>query len=350
MPALDPLDDSTPLDRSGVPRDRWGRALLYRADGWGPVPYTSASTLAKEIQSTHGLQLWQTRMKIKGTGMDAELSALAGSSTYSTGLGERDAGRNKEEGRILDEVGERALERAKAHQRRDFGSALHRFMEQGDDVLADVPEYMQLHVEAIQRSMDRLRIKPVVRELFVANDRLMSAGSFDLLAEVPWRKKLVLIDLKSGRINIDADQVQLAVYEGGDPYEVDDDGNHLRTTYADQGWDVDPDYGIRLQVSADPDEHGRVEAEWWPLDLEEGRIGARIAIEARDYRKRHTMTKKKQPLDTDLLMEDHVRSLIDAMETPTKAVMKELYREFKDVWTDDLMSYGWKAIRERGQG
>lgn len=343
-PRLDPLSDEVELDRGGVPRDRWKRALLYRRGSDELEPYTGASTLADALQDDFGLRIWERRMGTKGIGMSRELSAMAGSSKYSTGFGEPDKGSNREYGRLLDELWERALDLGKAHERRDWGSAFHQYSEDRDP-LGEPPEAMELDLESFWEEMDRHRITIIDQEVFVACDLLTSAGTFDILASAPWRPKPFIIDKKTGRVSHpERDMVQLVPYAKGDPYHVDDDGRHIRETFVEKyGFEVDETFGITAQTSA---QSGRTEL--IPHDLVEGLEAAYLAIKVREHRRKNKRTKRTPVLSVEDTVHDFLRWMIDDLKSRgeiDKIKLKEIFTEFKDVWSDELTQYGMKAWR-----
>lgn len=352
-PKLDPLGDAVELERGGVPRDRYGRALLYRKGSLEVEPYTSASTLSDALFDDYGLARWDRRMIAKGIGMSRELAALAGSSTYSTNLGEEDEGCNREEGRKLDELVERGREMAKAHQRRDWGSAFHQYTEDRDP-LGEPPEEMEADIQSFWDELDRFGIKIVATEIFVANDELTAAGTGDHLVTVPWMPgKLVWLDKKTGRdFHPEKDMVQLTVYDGGDPYEVDDDGVHTRTSYTEQfGMETSHELGITAHTPA-----GSGKTTLYPLDLVAGLRAAHLAIAVRDHRKQFRKTKKTPVLDFDDLIVPIIQQRMDlAAETAgtpevLRKALKEIHAEYKHCWTNELSSYGGRILRLKKEG
>lgn len=346
-PAYDPLSDELPpLDRSGVPRDGWKRPLLYTRNGEGPLPYTSASTLGDTLQSQFGLEKWTRRMIAKGVGMDRELAAMAGASKYSTAFGAPDRDSNREYGRQLDEVIERAMDRAKAHQKRDWGTAVHGFTEDRDP-LADIPDEMQPDIDAFWEQLDLAGIEIVDTEVFVANDDLMAAGTFDHLVRVPGRDKLVVLDKKTGVYHPEAVPIQLAVYAGGEPYFVDDEHVHHRQTWLEKyGEGVDLDYGITAHL---PAMEGRCTL--YEENLANGRIMAETAITVRRW---HKENRKGRALDVEEIGRSRAR---DAMQDasfgdPTLGELKKalaaIHKQFRAVWTPELTEYG-KFLLGRNQ-
>jgi hypothetical protein len=347
-PPIDPLaGELPPLDRSGVPRDQWKRPLLYTRDGEGPFPYTSASTLGDTLQDDYGLNIWTRRMWIKGVGMDRELAAMAGASQYSTGFGAPDKGANREYGRELDQIGERGMDRAKAHQKRDWGSAVHGFTVDRDP-LGDPPEEMEGDISAFWEALDNAGITIVDTEVFVANDGLMAAGSGDHLVEVPGRDKLVVLDKKTGVYHPESVPIQLAVYAGGDPYYVDDEHVHHRQTFLEKyGREVDTEYGLTAHL---PAMEGKCFL--YPENLVDGRDAAGHAIWVRAWHKRKA---KNVPIDHEATARKGARDVMLAASygDPTKEELRQaliaIHKQFKSVWDLELTEYGAKLIEEADQ-
>lgn len=347
-PKLDPLGDAVELDRGGVPRDQWKRAMLYRRGSDVLEPYTSASTLADALLDDFGLRLWEKRMGAKGIGMSRELAAMAGSSKYSTGFGEPDKGSNREYGRLLDEVWERALDNGKAHERRDWGSAFHAFSEERDP-LGEPPSEMELDLESFWEEMDRHRITIIEQEVFVACDELTSAGTFDILASAPWRPMPFVIDKKTGRVSHpERDMVQLVPYSHGDPYYVDDDGIHRRETFVEKyGFEVDTTFGITAQTSA---QSGKTEL--IPHDLVEGMAAAKLAIQVREHRRKNKRTKRTPVLTIEDTIHLFLKGLLDDWADEhaiTKEKLRDFHDQYRDVWSDELKQYAMKAWRRSAQ-
>lgn len=349
MPEADPLDPNT-VGRGGVPRDGWDRALLIPPGGGDRVPYTSMSTLAKQLGSDFALQRWAERMTAKGIGMSRELSALAGSSRYDTRIGEEDTGRNREEGQLLDEWILQAKELAGAHQKARWGSAFHRYAEQADP-LGQPPEDMAYDLAAFARTLRKAGIKMIDTEVFVVNEELGGAGSFDYLFMVPWRELLVIGDSKTGVLHLDQDEIQLFGYAGSVIYDRDTDE---RCTFEEKyGIGVDQEYGLTVHTAVQSGE-----TVLHPLDLVAGRESAKLAAAVhrrnREVRQRYGK-KNHQPVDVDAIALERAQKAIERLGLAAehgmtfeavRAELKALHKEFKDVWTDELTQAGGSVLRE----
>lgn len=274
-PDYDPLDDGLAPGRDGVPRDQWDRPLLIPRGGGPRTAYTSASTLADSFSDTFGLDIWDRRMIAKGIGLSQELAARAGAEQYHTGFGEKDEKANKESGRRLDAICEEARQLAKAHQKRDYGTAFHGYTEPGNTAMP--PDYMQADVASFWKELDRYGIEIVATEVFIANDDLGAAGTFDHLVKVPGYDGLVVLDKKTGVYHPEATKIQLAIYAGGEVYEFEPEERRLSFTDV-FGVPVRQDFGITAHT---PALTGVTTLYREPLDI--GRRAAKVAVWVREY-------------------------------------------------------------------
>jgi hypothetical protein len=276
-PNFDPLDDGPGIGRDGIPRDRWDRPLLIPVDGGDRKPYTSISTLSEALGDTFGLDIWDRRMIARGIGLSEDLAALAGAEPYNTGLGEPDKGAMKESGRRLDEIIERARDVAKAHQKRDHGTAFHGLTEPDNREHTVVPERMRPDVDSFWAELERLGIEIVATELFIVNEGLQSAGTFDHFVRVPGIDGLVVLDKKTGVYHPEKCRIQLACYAGGELYDKETDE---RIPFESAFGPVNQEIGITAHTAALSGKTVLYEE-----DLVLGRRAAAAAIWVRDYRK-----------------------------------------------------------------
>lgn len=341
-PTLDPLE----VGRGGVLRDQYDRALLLPPEGGARRPYTSMSTLAKQLGQDASLHRWELRNVAKGVGMSRELSALAGSSRYDTRIGEEDEARNREEGLILDEIVRDAKELAGAHQKRNWGSAFHRYAEM-EDPLGEPPLDMVPDLEAFRSTLKRLGIKILDTEVFVVNELLGAAGSFDYLLSVPWIDNLVIGDSKTGVLKLDQDEIQLWGYAGSVVYDRDTDE---RITFAEKyGMEVDQEVGYTVHTPAMSGE-----TKLYPLDLVSGKESAELAklVHARNSRVQKYYRKVK-PIDVEAIQAERVEEQLQRLEgapyrfLELQARLKDLHRENKEIWTADWTQRGGKLLREQ---
>lgn len=346
-PRFDPLEDN--VGRGGVPRDRYDRALLVPPGGGKRVPYTSMSTLAKQLGSDFALHQWELRQVAKGVGMSRELSAVAGSSRYDTRIGEEDEGRNREEAHVLDEVILHAKELAGAHQKARWGTAFHRYAEQGPDPLGEPPVDLAADLAAFHRTLALLGITVLDTEVFVVNETLEAAGSFDYLLAVPWRERLVIGDSKTGVLKLDQDEIQLAGYATSVIYDRDTDE---RISFEEKyGIGVDVEYGLTVHTRPMSGE-----THLYELDLAQGFYSAVLArdVHRRNREARQRYSKKNcQPLDVAAYATSAALAALERLaEAPldfeeTRAELRRIHRHFKDIWHDELTRLGGQLLRAR---
>lgn len=188
-------------------KDGYGRYMLD-ADGTGRKPYTRATTIAKMLDNTNGLEVWMRRKVAKGVASSPALTARAA----VTPLDDRQNWRD-----ILNQ----AETLSGGDEKRDLGSAFHTFHERvgemSDEEYAAVPHELRVTYERYRAELDRLGIVEVMTEVTVVNTRIGTAGKFDALFRLS-DGRLVIGDRKSGRITEypHSAAVQLAIYANAD--------------------------------------------------------------------------------------------------------------------------------------
>lgn len=192
----DPLADEDPIERDGVRRDQYGRPLLIPPGGGPRQWYTSVSTLSDTLGDTFGLDRWDRRMIARGIGLSEELAARAACEPYNTGLGEPDKKEMKESGRRLDEIIEEARIIAKAHQKRDWGTAFHGATEPDNEPFVNPPKRMMPAVISFRERCKEYRVEIVATELFIVNEQFRAAGTLDHLVRIPGYEGLLIFDKK----------------------------------------------------------------------------------------------------------------------------------------------------------
>lgn len=289
-PTYDPLADTEPeLGRDGVRRDHYKRPLLVPIGGGPRKPYTSVTTLSDTLGDTRGLDRWDRRMIARGIGLDESLAALAAAEPYHTGLGERDEEAMKESGRRLDEIIERARDVAKAHQKRDWGTAFHGMTEPENRPYIQVPKRMQPAVASWWDKVAEYEAEIVATEVFVVNEEFGCAGTFDHLVRLPWLEHLIVLDKKSGIYHPEKTRIQLALYAGGVVYDKETD--ERRSFEEVYGAPVNQDIGITSHTPAVLDEGN---TEWYEEPLEIGRRAAAAARWVREYLKENNRPRAKK--------------------------------------------------------
>ena len=284
------LDFEDPFDEpdTALARDRWDRPLIMAPPDtfpdwpWPPGPngerkdglrpYTRTSTLAGELDNGVGLAIWTRRHVALAVARAAEATrALLVSCEYGD--------------KQLDEYIERALEQAKRDEhapgvkgpdRADWGTAVHRFTEPDSPPMA--PEKIRADIDAINDLYERTGWEVVATEVFVVNDPLSCAGTFDHLLRHRQTGVVRLADKKTGDLHPLSMAIQLAVYSGGALYDVQ---SGRRSSFMD-GIDGSYDANVGFIVHAP---FGEGKAELVEVDLVQGRIAARLAQTVREYKK-----------------------------------------------------------------
>lgn len=287
------LDDPFGLDVTGPPRDQWSRPLLVSRSGGERQPYTRMSTLADFVTTKEGLTIWERRLLAVGLSLREDLCAmLAGlpplndakcdKSTLSKEQRDQDAAvKKKIDGHIAE-----ALETAGCHYKANWGTAVHQFIENGSAELA--PQRMKPDVESALECFKRNRIEILASEIFVANDDLLAAGSFDHL--VHWDAPgigAVGVDVKTGQIRDKALSfaVQLSGYVNADVYDWTDDSRAPLESLT-QGLRVNRKVGLVCHVPL-----GGGRCDLYRVDLVRGYQAARLAANVRTARSLDLMSK-----------------------------------------------------------
>lgn len=330
VPDFDPLADAN-LGRGGVERNRYDQAMLIPLGGKPGdklVPFTSISSLANYLNDKTAIHMWEMKYLARGMAMSPDLVRLAAVEGYTTGFDMEDEGKNRESGRALQDIVTRALDRARLHERADWGTAVHRATEPGqkDAPGFTLPEEMQRDVEAWWKAMRGIKI--VATEIFVVNDRLRAAGTFDHLAIIPDHEGLVPIDKKTGRLKLGVTEVQVATYADSKVYDKE---TGERISFEDAfGLPVNREIGYKAHIEAQ-----EAVCPLLPLNLVRGLAAAERAAWARDWRSEVGKLDRKKgmpaALDTDKIASDHAMTLVRAAKS--KEELLAIYAEYDDVWS-----------------
>lgn len=219
----DPFD----MDVELPPRDRYKRPLIVPAGGGERVPYTRASTMAGYIADNTGLTIYQRRLLAIGMGLREDLAARAaalprlhGERVDKSSLTRKQINEDRATNAILDEIIQAALESAGATYKANHGSAIHSLTEPGSDQTG-IPVRMEADVDSYFARLNRDGITTLATEVFVVNDALQAAGTFDHLVRHP-SYGVVVLDKKTGQVDGKglAFAIQLATYAGSVVYDV----------------------------------------------------------------------------------------------------------------------------------
>ena len=250
-----------------VPRDRWGRPKI---DG---TSYTRASTLAKTLDDTTALSNWKSRMAVLGMSRNPDLVALAATTSAS-------------DTKALDDIAERAKERAGSTSGRDTGTSIHAASEMVDyrEDVSHLPADLMRDALAYQKACEWEALTPILAETFVINDEIGAAGSFDRLMYDEQNERYVIADLKTGSKD-DPKHVlryqglswatQLAIYAHGTPW--------IGQTVGWSDLDAAPPDLTRAVILYIPRGSGVCHPLW--IDLEVGWEAAQLASKVHRIRK-----------------------------------------------------------------
>lgn len=263
------------------PRDGSGRPLLIprgATDG-ERVAYTRASGLADVLEEFSFLWKWKMRGLAVGLAQNMDLVRLAAAETYTCGFTD-DEQANRASGRRVDEVIERALDRAGVDMKADYGTAIHARTEPGNTG-TDPDEKQAADVASCWQLWADLGVVNLATEVFTANDELRVAGTFDHLSWVPGYG-IIVTDKKTSAKAKSSYDIQLSTYTNGDVYDPETDQRLTLEEYiASLGWDpslLNRDAGLIWWVK-----NGKTEARF--LDLRNGYRWAKVAAEIRDERR-----------------------------------------------------------------
>lgn len=321
------ITDFFDLDE-GPPRDRWGRPLLIPRGGteadrrW----YTRASSLADMIEDFSHLQTWEKRYLAVGLSRRMDLVRLAAAEPYTTGFDKGDEKENRASGRRLDEIIRRVLDAAKIHEKADYGTAVHSRTEPGNDG-TDPDDFQADEVKSFWDLLEKARIAIIGTEVFTANDRIWTAGTFDHMAYVPGYG-ICVTDKKTSREPKESYDVQLAIYANGDVYDYSNDTRMTLEEYvASLGWDprlLRRDVGFLFWIK-----NGKTTIH--ELDL---RRGWNSAIVAADHvRDDHRKKKKTAPNVTGKVESADLMTMIQG--APTADFLHALWDAQGGLWTPE---------------
>jgi hypothetical protein len=169
-----------------IQRDRWGRPLIEPPDGGKPVAYTRVSTLAKSLDKQEALTKWKQRMTAIGVSQRPDLLALVQAT-------------REDDRKTLDDACEQALAAARSGAAANTGTALHSFTERIDEgvPLEEIvaSDLIKADLAAYRERVAGLRM--LAAEVFVVQDDIKCAGTFDRLIQIDGRAYVA--DIKTGQ-------------------------------------------------------------------------------------------------------------------------------------------------------
>ncbi|MBC7593534.1 MAG: hypothetical protein H7288_06305 [Kineosporiaceae bacterium] len=231
---------------AGPERDRYDRPMLVPAGmpGGARAAYTRASSFADRVKDKRHIHTWEKRYLARGMGLRPDLQDLAAGELYTSSKLTEDAGKNRQSGKNLDDIIKRALDHVGIHFLADRGTAIHSFCEDRDR-LFEVPEHLRTSVEGYWAAVDEHGLQLLGIEMFIANDHVMAAGTFDSLVRHP-EHGVCVGDIKTGDID-PGYAIQLAIYANGELYNTDTDERQPLEALSG-GEEINRDIGLIFDV------------------------------------------------------------------------------------------------------
>jgi hypothetical protein len=298
---VDPFDLDELPDRP--PRDQYERPLLVPAGGGPRQWYSRMSSLSNNITDSTGLHIWEKRLLARGlamredlTAMLAALPALFEDKADKNSLTREQQQHDRDVKKKIDEHCEQALDTAGRNFKANHGTAIHGFTEPDADRNA-APARMAEDIASWDTRLIAHGIRVVATEVFVANDTLRAAGSFDHIAWVPGLGFCV-VDKKTGQVDGKGLEfaVQLAGYAHSDVYDLDTDQRAPLESLTG-GEMVNREWGVIAHIPL-----GGRRTDFYKVPLDLGYIDARRAAAVRDSRSRATKKTKRGSRATDYLI------------------------------------------------
>lgn len=289
---FDPLMDERVAPGVTVARDDKDNPLVVPRGGVGEVSYTRASSLASYLTYfPKSLADWRGRYEAQGIARYRDLAARIAAVHYSTGplTGTLPIEARRRAAAEIDAVRAEAAERMGISEAANLGTAGHSLTEPGS--AGDPLEELQPVVDGYNEVTAGL--ERVGSEIFVVNDTLRAAGTFDSMYydEVNFPGCFLVGDTKTGKNYHQAEfEIQIATYQGGELYlgapkvsydHVTEYVEHQRLTFEEAfGRPVNADVGYLVHVSVTGSPKPRIVK----LDLARGRRLAQLAADVRDAR------------------------------------------------------------------
>lgn len=248
---FDPLLDERVAPGSTIRRDAKDNPLIVPRGETVPIAYTRASSLSKYLaEDSWSLSKWRERYLAQGIAKNPDLAMRAAAVHYSTGplTGTMPISERKRAAEELDAVGDEAKQRAGISEAANVGTAGHSLTEPGNqgeihDGLIDVVKGYNIVTAGFER---------VASEVFVANDLLRVAGTFDSLYLSPEFPGFCIIgDTKTGKNYHQAEfEIQLAGYAGGEVYLGDPEEREGEGRIAGDGRELPVDQRLTFEEFA----------------------------------------------------------------------------------------------------
>jgi hypothetical protein len=318
-----------PSMRPAPARDQYGRYLLQDPRTGQERSWTRATTIAHTLSDEFRLTQWKRRKVAEGLARRPELVPVAGLLGAQLAELEGDWRRAKPLKEELDALCDEAARAAGAEQGSQLGTDLHSLTEWADagrlgevEVPAELADDLQAYLVGMRQA--GIECPPEYIERIVINAQVDSAGTFDRLAWVPARDRLVIADLKTQK-TVDfgflEPAIQFAEYAYAD--WIIDPASGLPGPMPE----VDREVGLLLHLPV-----GKAELTIYEVDLVEGWAAAVHAYEARQFRTRaKAMGRRWSPPRADGTRDGQLLYLIH--HAPNGQALEALWRDAGERWT-----------------
>lgn len=312
--------------------DGYGRYKLPNPKTGKVRGWTRATTLAKTLDDTHNLDRWKRRQLMKGLIGNAHLLEQV-----------REAVALEADG-VLNDIGEQAQVAAGSAEAREFGEAVHAWLEAGDHwtvMPAQVPEMYRAHVDAYNNRLAAHALWPVPEytERIVMNSRAESAGTIDRIFRCA-DGSLVMGDVKTSK-SLDYSWltyvVQLLIYADADMM-LSEDG----TTWEPMP-EIRKDFAVLMHCPSDAPEHTAAVT----FDLEFGRTALDTSLLVRQLRKEAAKKVPNQhavPIPDQATARRHA-AILAIKNSRSSDELSEVWLQYQDIWTDDLTNLGGLVVQ-----
>lgn len=299
-----------PFDSPDQPvrRTKDGRPYVYDFAKKKEAAFTRVTSFIDVLEDKSALGSWYERMVLLGVRDDAQVGRelmalppippLSDDPSYEEVV-ERN-GRLDEEKKALNAIALAAKDGAGWKDKADLGTRLHELTEHADGsgsglVPDGTPEVLRRDVAAYREALELHGLEVVEAEVFVANDQVRAAGTFDRL--YLWHRPdgstlRVIGDLKTGRVDYGHGKLamQLALYAHSRRYDP------ARPTAREPLY-ASEEVGLIVHLPA-----GRAECRVYAVDLVAGWEGVLLADRVREWRRRSARGMLNDlALDADLL-------------------------------------------------
>jgi hypothetical protein len=335
MTDIDPFAED-PIERLN------GQPLIIPPGGGDPVPYTRASSLGAYLTDDRFLMSWRERNLAVALGRRKDLADLCAIEPYTTGFAEPDKITKSASGKRLDGYIERALDSVIISERADRGTVVHGVTEQ--DYEGFVPISVITELASMNEWLAINDVRRVGSEIFVVNDELKVAGTFDHLFYINGFG-LIIGDTKNGRnTNELGFGCQFANYAHSEVYDPETGERTSLQDYVIREYGFDPgpvnqEWALLLSLKAAQD-GGYGELKVSEVDITWGYKKCELAAQVRDSRLetagkvlqskrlKHVKGKKAKELAHQAIL-DRLAAAITYEE------LLAIWRQYQPIWTDE---------------